>query len=120
MLALSRRVCSFYGGLSRTSASVATMRQILDGELQSIQDAGTWKHERIITTKQAAEIQVKGSTKKILNFCANNYLGLSVRAGMNVLLNIHWFHGIQLSSAMILAFEISLRQRKQVTAIDQM
>ncbi len=79
MFALTRKITSFHGGLSRTSASVASMRQILDGELQSIQDAGTWKHERIITTKQAAEIKVQGSSKKILNFCANNYLGLSVR-----------------------------------------
>jgi glycine C-acetyltransferase len=45
-------------------------------ELTSIREAGLYKHERIITTPQAAEIQVAGG-KKVLNFCANNYLGLS-------------------------------------------
>jgi len=47
----------------------------LKTELQSIEEAGLYKHERIITSSQAAEIQVKGET--VLNFCANNYLGLS-------------------------------------------
>lgn len=44
-------------------------------ELQAIQQAGLFKTERIITSKQGAEIQVNGKT--VLNFCANNYLGLS-------------------------------------------
>ncbi|MBN2408410.1 MAG: glycine C-acetyltransferase [Candidatus Aminicenantes bacterium] len=45
-------------------------------ELQSIRDAGLFKEERIIMTPQGAEIDVKGGGK-VLNFCANNYLGLS-------------------------------------------
>lgn len=48
----------------------------LRNELQSISDAGLYKQERIIMTPQGAEIEVKGG-KKVLNFCANNYLGLS-------------------------------------------
>jgi len=44
-------------------------------ELQAIQAAGLYKTERIITSEQGAEIEVGG--KKVLNFCANNYLGLS-------------------------------------------
>ncbi|XP_064635304.1 2-amino-3-ketobutyrate coenzyme A ligase, mitochondrial-like [Lineus longissimus] len=52
------------------------MRKILDDQLESIRDAGTWKVERVITSKQAASIQVQGGNK-VLNFCANNYLGLS-------------------------------------------
>ena len=47
----------------------------LTTELQSIKEAGLWKDERIIESHQGAEIIVKG--KKVLNFCANNYLGLS-------------------------------------------
>ena len=39
--------------------------------------AGTWKDERVITSKQGAEINVEGSPNQLLNFCANNYLGLS-------------------------------------------
>jgi len=48
----------------------------LTKEIQSIHDAGLYKSERIIMTPQGAEIEVKGG-KEVLNFCANNYLGLS-------------------------------------------
>ena len=61
-----------------TSVAVASMRDIINEELDVIRDAGTWKSERVITTKQAAEISVAGQAKPVLNFCANNYLGLSV------------------------------------------
>lgn len=44
-------------------------------ELEEIKEAGLYKNERIITSAQGAEIQVGGKT--VLNFCANNYLGLS-------------------------------------------
>ena len=44
-------------------------------ELKDIKTAGLYKTERIITSDQGAEIEVGG--KKVLNFCANNYLGLS-------------------------------------------
>jgi glycine C-acetyltransferase len=50
----------------------------LDKELEAIREAGTWKSERIITSKQDVAITVQGSKGSILNFCANNYLGLSV------------------------------------------
>jgi glycine C-acetyltransferase len=43
--------------------------------LAEIQDAGLWKHERLITTPQGAHIATAG--KEVTNFCANNYLGLS-------------------------------------------
>ncbi len=48
----------------------------LKKEIDSIRESGLYKEERIITTPQGAEIKVK-SGKKVLNFCANNYLGLS-------------------------------------------
>lgn len=47
----------------------------LQKELESIKEAGLYKTERIIETPQAADIDVNG--KEVLNFCANNYLGLS-------------------------------------------
>ena len=47
----------------------------LENELKSIEEAGLFKKERIIETPQGAEITVNGKT--VLNFCANNYLGLS-------------------------------------------
>ncbi len=43
--------------------------------LQQIRDAGLYKHERVIDSAQAADIEVGG--RHVLNFCANNYLGLS-------------------------------------------
>jgi glycine C-acetyltransferase len=48
----------------------------LEQELQSIEEAGLFKRERIITSPQSAEITITGG-KQVLNFCANNYLGLS-------------------------------------------
>ena len=47
----------------------------LQDELTAIQDAGLYKNERLIEGPQQAAIQVAG--KEVLNFCANNYLGLS-------------------------------------------
>ena len=51
------------------------MKQHLCDSLVGLKDAGLYKEERIIEGPQQAEILVKG--KKVLNFCANNYLGLS-------------------------------------------
>lgn len=47
----------------------------ITNELTNIENDGLFKRERIITSQQSAEIEVGG--KKLLNFCANNYLGLS-------------------------------------------
>lgn len=52
-------------------------KQHLAKELQDIKDAGLYKNERIITTPQRAAIEVEGADREVLNFCANNYLGLS-------------------------------------------
>ncbi len=51
------------------------IKEHLQKELVGIKEAGLYKHERIIESEQGAEIIVKG--EKCLNFCANNYLGLS-------------------------------------------
>ena len=52
-----------------------TARDVFARALEEIRAAGTWKEERIIQSPQGAEIEVGG--RKVLNFCANNYLGLS-------------------------------------------
>ena len=49
----------------------------LAGELQGLRDSGLYKSERILTSPQAAEITVEGRREPVLNFCANNYLGLA-------------------------------------------
>lgn len=52
------------------------MKDALTNELQATRDAGLFKEERVIMTEQGAEIKVKNGDS-VLNFCANNYLGLS-------------------------------------------
>ncbi len=51
------------------------IKDYLQNELKTIEENGLFKKERIITSPQGAEITVNGKT--VLNFCANNYLGLS-------------------------------------------
>ncbi|KAJ4932342.1 hypothetical protein JOQ06_010765, partial [Pogonophryne albipinna] len=85
--------------LHRSYAAVSEARAVLESELEGIRAAGTWKAERIITSKQGPQINVQGSRSTILNFCANNYLGLSshpdvVQAGIDALNT----HGAGLSS----------------------
>lgn len=55
-----------------------SFREHLQTQLDDIEKAGTYKRERIIVSPQATAISVEGSQGKILNFCANNYLGLAV------------------------------------------
>ena len=52
------------------------LQPVLAKELEAIKEAGLYKKERIITSAQAAEITIQGG-QHVLNFCANNYLGLS-------------------------------------------
>jgi glycine C-acetyltransferase len=73
------------------------IKEYLQNELEAIQSNGLYKKERIITSPQGAEIIVNGET--VLNFCANNYLGLSshpevVQAAKNALDS----HGFGMSS----------------------
>ena len=52
------------------------MQAHLASELNTIREAGLYKQERLIATQQQAEIKVS-TGEEVLNFCANNYLGLS-------------------------------------------
>ncbi len=53
-----------------------TLKPVLQQELAEIKEAGLYKTERIITSPQGADIAVQGG-REVINFCANNYLGLS-------------------------------------------
>ena len=53
----------------------ANAKSVFAATLAEIESAGLWKHERLITSPQAAHITTNG--KEVINFCANNYLGLS-------------------------------------------
>jgi glycine C-acetyltransferase len=52
-----------------------TLKPVLTSELNEIREAGLYKRERVISSPQAADIVANG--KEVINFCANNYLGLS-------------------------------------------
>jgi glycine C-acetyltransferase len=52
-------------------------REFLEGELKQIREQGLFKEEWPIVGPQGAEIRVEGRDRPVLNFCANNYLGLS-------------------------------------------
>ncbi|MGO2294005.1 MAG: glycine C-acetyltransferase [Psychroflexus halocasei] len=74
------------------------LQKQLQTEIQSIKDDGLYKKERVITSPQGAEITIN-TGEKVLNFCANNYLGLSshpevVRAAKDTLDS----HGFGMSS----------------------
>ena len=60
----------------KINAMYATLENRLIEELQGIKDAGLYKNERIITSEQGASIAIS-TGERVLNFCANNYLGLS-------------------------------------------
>ncbi|MCM4154000.1 glycine C-acetyltransferase [Arenibacter sp. N53] len=76
----------------------STIKNDLQKELDAIKAEGLYKEERIITTPQGAEIKTT-NTKEVLNFCANNYLGLSahpdvIKAGKDAIDS----HGFGMSS----------------------
>jgi glycine C-acetyltransferase len=65
------------------------IREQLQKQIECIKDDGLYKTERIITTPQGVEIMTNG--KKVLNFCANNYLGLSSEPRVMAASNITFF-----------------------------
>lgn len=70
------------------------LKQQFQADLDAIKESGLYKNERVITSKQGAEINTL-SNSNVLNFCANNYLGLSsddrvIQAGIDAL-NTHGF-----------------------------
>ena len=53
-----------------------SMKPVIEAELQGIKDAGLWKSERVLTSPQGPEVTLEDG-RRVLVFCANNYLGLS-------------------------------------------
>jgi len=81
------------------SKGISKVQEILKKQINEIKEAGTYKKERIITSTQNSSIRVAERNGEVLNFCANNYLGLSdniklIQAAKNTLDS----HGLGLSS----------------------
>ena len=82
------------------------IKQHLQNELNTIQENGLYKKERIITSPQGAEITIS-TGETVLNFCANNYLGLSSHpdnAAINdlserekIVVTLYYFEGLTLA-----------------------
>jgi len=94
------------------------IKEHLATELENINNAGLFKAERIISSSQQAEIELE-SGEKVLNFCANNYLGLSnhpelVEAAKNTLDS----HGFGMSSVRFICGtqDIHLTLEKKIAA----
>ena len=69
------KIVSFVIELNYSNTMYGKMKEFLSQTLAEIKEAGLYKEERLIESAQQAAITVKG--KEVLNFCANNYLGLS-------------------------------------------
>lgn len=94
------------------------IKEHLQKQLQEIDDAGLYKRERIITSPQEAEIELN-TGQKVLNFCANNYLGLSnhpnVIEGANKALESH---GYGLSSVRFICGTQDIHKQLEQTIAD--
>lgn len=75
----NRNIININPHLLLSQSAWAIARKAINENLQVIADEGTWKNERIITTAQGPHIKVEHKQQNVINFCANNYLGLSVR-----------------------------------------
>lgn len=63
--------------VENTNIMYSKFKTHLEKELLDIKDAGLYKNERVIITPQSSDIEVEGQKGEVLNFCANNYLGLA-------------------------------------------
>ncbi|KAF0852713.1 mitochondrial 2-amino-3-ketobutyrate CoA ligase (glycine C-acetyltransferase) [Andalucia godoyi] len=73
---LNLRTMSSSSSSAASAAAKPSLESVVHSELASIQSAGTYKKERVITSAQQAQIGVSTGSQ-VLNFCANNYLGLA-------------------------------------------
>lgn len=99
------------------SKAAAFLKNHLAKELQIMKDTGTYKAERVITSPQLSEIHANG--KKVLNFCANNYLGLSdhprlIQAAKNTLDS----HGFGMSSVRFICGTQDIHKKLERTIAD--
>lgn len=66
-----------FRGVPKSVRPLSVLTDIAKAQLDAVKAAGTYKKERVITSPQSSTIAVAGSAGQVLNFCANNYLGLA-------------------------------------------
>ncbi|MGP1477815.1 MAG: glycine C-acetyltransferase [Phocaeicola sp.] len=94
------------------------VKEFLTKELSDIKAAGLYKEERIITTAQRADIKVQPN-KEVLNFCANNYLGLSDNTRlMNAAVETMKTHGYGMSSVRFICGTQDIHKRLEAAISD--
>lgn len=104
--------------LKTHKAMYGKMKEFLAQELAGIEAAGLYKNERIITTPQRAGIKVSGG-KEVLNFCANNYLGLSDNARLiKAAKEAMDTHGFGMSSVRFICGTQDLHKRLEAAVAD--
>ncbi|KAJ1798620.1 hypothetical protein LPJ75_006816, partial [Coemansia sp. RSA 2598] len=74
---LQRRFASGAAASSAQARIPAMLEERIVQRLDEMKSAGTFKTERVITTPQNSNIRVQSSAKPVLNFCANNYVGVA-------------------------------------------
>jgi len=74
---LARATAQHVQRASKHARGLSSLQGILDSALDDIHAAGTFKSERVITSPQDSSVRVEGRDEPVLNFCANNYLGLA-------------------------------------------
>ncbi|KAJ2317152.1 hypothetical protein IWW52_003279 [Coemansia sp. RSA 2704] len=72
-----RRLFSSTAARPKHAQLPAALEERVSKALDGMRAAGTFKSERVIATPQRASIEVQGAARSVLNFCANNYLGLA-------------------------------------------
>jgi len=101
--------------IRRISTLTEVINKRINPELDSIREAGTWKTERIISTSQSSHIQIENSKTELLNFCANNYLGLAnnseiIKAAKQALEN----YGAGLSSVRFICGTQTIHKQRKI------
>ncbi len=113
-----KKKCSFAIQIKNLKNMYNRVQEFLQKELESIKEAGLFKNERIINSPQDAEITLN-TGQKVLNFCANNYLGLSnnpklieaARKGLDT-------HGYGMSSVRFICGTTDLHKELEKTIAD--
>eukprot|EP01125_Pyxidicula_operculata_P013037 TRINITY_DN4304_c0_g1_i1.p1 TRINITY_DN4304_c0_g1~~TRINITY_DN4304_c0_g1_i1.p1 ORF type:complete len:425 (+),score=109.53 TRINITY_DN4304_c0_g1_i1:49-1323(+) len=110
---------SFHSSLNLNAKGITEATKVWGATIESIKEAKTYKKERIIVSPQSSSIRVQEANEPVLNFCANNYLGLSdnkelIEAAKKTLDS----HGLGLSSVRFICGTQDIHKKLEKTIAD--